>query len=170
MFILAMIKSFITDYSEEGNPLPVREFIKIAFRYLKSNFPLDFLVLIPFHWLLGDFMRESNYLFLIKSLRIIRGLDLLSVSKLKEIAKSHFKSKTEEAIKHDRSIGDDKENEHNNIGTVITIGFVGQTLILVFMLICSSYFGGVIWLLWCDYSKSHLLLDGETSFLDAYQM
>ena len=114
-----MIKSFITDYKDDAHPLPIRDIPKIAARYLKSDFLLDFAVLIPFHCLFGDFARESNYIFLIKSLRIIRGLDLLSVSKLKEIAKAYFKKKIEEKIAKDKSIGDDKFNEHNNIETVI---------------------------------------------------
>ena len=119
IFCMAMVKSFITDFRDDSHPLPIKDFIKIATRYFKTNFMLDLVVLIPFHWFFGEFIRESNYLFLIKSLRILRGLDLLSVSKLKEIAKAYFKRRTEKMIEQDRSIGDDKIKEHNNIETVI---------------------------------------------------
>lgn len=50
------------------------------------------------------------------------------------------------------------------------IGYVGNTVILVFILLALSYFGGILWLLWCDFSQHHINRPGEPNFLDTYDL
>ena len=57
------------------------------------------------------------------------------------------------------------DNDYNNIETVIYIGFIGKTLKMIFVLVSLSYFGGMLWLIWCDFSEYRLNEDWENTFL-----
>ena len=46
-FLLSMFIEFITDYTEEGDEAPTRHIGKIAKRYLKNGFVMDFIPLFP---------------------------------------------------------------------------------------------------------------------------
>lgn len=82
IFFFGIVKRAITDYIPPGEITPNRNFLQLASRYANDQFALDFLNLIPFHWMFGDFAREAKYLFFIKTTRIIRGLSLLNVDKI----------------------------------------------------------------------------------------
>ena len=47
-FLLNIVITFLVDYKDEGDPIPVRDFNKIANRYLYGDFALDIFTLIPF--------------------------------------------------------------------------------------------------------------------------
>ena len=45
--MIAMVIEFITDYTEEGEDAPTKDFGKIVRRYLKGSFAMDFIPIIP---------------------------------------------------------------------------------------------------------------------------
>jgi len=51
-FVFAMVIEFITDYTEEGDEVPTRDFSKIVRRYLKHGFVMDFIPLFPIQGIL----------------------------------------------------------------------------------------------------------------------
>ena len=46
-FLFNMLLKFITDYTEEGEKFPVKDWFKITTRYLKNGFITDLIPLIP---------------------------------------------------------------------------------------------------------------------------
>lgn len=48
IFGISVLLKFNLEFKLEDNPLPVRNYAKIADRYLKSEFIIDFIPLIPF--------------------------------------------------------------------------------------------------------------------------
>lgn len=82
-FLFGMIKSFITDYIEDGEIVPVRDLIKIGQRYInRGSFLLDFITIFPFPYVLRNYIRKSKVFFLFKLGRMIKGVQLFQVTKL----------------------------------------------------------------------------------------
>ena len=48
-FIISIILNFITDYVPDDNLTPVKDFRKIAVRYIKGDFTLHIIPVIPWH-------------------------------------------------------------------------------------------------------------------------
>jgi hypothetical protein len=48
IFGLSVLLKFNLEYKVEENPLPVRDYAKIADRYIKNEFIIDIIPLIPF--------------------------------------------------------------------------------------------------------------------------
>lgn len=47
-FCIQMIANFLTDFTVEGENYPTRDFNKIAKNYIKNDFLVDFIALLPF--------------------------------------------------------------------------------------------------------------------------
>jgi hypothetical protein len=76
-----MMTQFSLEYRNEGEKTPIRDPGKIAINYLKKDFALDLLTLIPFFFLNLKRYRE-NLFYLIKMLRIIKGFNLFDVPRI----------------------------------------------------------------------------------------
>jgi hypothetical protein len=80
IFALNILVRFITEFTPEGSPTPTRELSKIAVRYLKTTFPMEFITIIPFQLLnLGGYER---LFYLIKILRVFIGFKIFNVTKI----------------------------------------------------------------------------------------
>ena len=74
-FFVTMMLRFITDYTEEGDSLPVKSIPKIAKRYLYSyEFILDLAPQIPFRFMFKKIGRNVKLFLIIKVIRMIKGL------------------------------------------------------------------------------------------------
>ena len=51
VFVLSIIKIFLTEFKPDGISRPVRDLKKIATRYVSNGFPMDLLMVIPFNWI-----------------------------------------------------------------------------------------------------------------------
>ena len=88
-FTVTMLLHFITDYTPEGERVPIRELSKISKRYLFSQkFVLDFLTLIPFQILLRGQGHQVKVLYLIKIIRFMNGIKFFDVDMLYRTIKS----------------------------------------------------------------------------------
>lgn len=47
VFVISFLLNFIVDFKQDGSTIPVKDFKKIAMRYFKNDFLLDFIPLIP---------------------------------------------------------------------------------------------------------------------------
>ena len=84
-----MILRFITDYTPEGEHLPVRELSKISKRYLQSSsFIFDSITLIPFAIILRGLGSQVKLFYLIKIIRFMKGLNFFDVDLLYRNIKS----------------------------------------------------------------------------------
>ena len=88
-FTVTMFLHFVTDYTPEGERVPIRELSKISKRYFFSQkFLLDFLTLIPFQILLKGQGHQVKVLYLIKIIRFLNGIKFFDVDMLYRTIKS----------------------------------------------------------------------------------
>ena len=115
-----MIKCFLTDYRVEGESFPEKNFFKIAQRYLKGEFLIDFIPLVPIPLMLNlHTFPDGKLFYLLKIVRLKRGLEVFNVQAwirgLKEQKKEALIKKCEEHPE----IGEDNINDHNGILTIL---------------------------------------------------
>jgi hypothetical protein len=80
VFIMSILKNFSTEYKPDGISKPVRNIKKIATRYVNNGFPMDFLMVIPFHFLFGgDEVLNAKRFFFIKTYRLVKGIRIFNV-------------------------------------------------------------------------------------------
>ena len=82
IFTLSILFGFITDYLPRGEITPVKDIQSIAQNYSNNELITDILTWIPFHWIWGNWFREANLFFLIKTIRLKRAARLLSIQKM----------------------------------------------------------------------------------------
>ena len=78
IFAVAMLINCITEFYPDMESHPCRDLDKIVFRYLKDDFILDFVALLPLHWMF-NLSNRYNFLFAIKIVRLKRANELLNV-------------------------------------------------------------------------------------------
>lgn len=81
VFVLSIIINFTTEYKPDGISKPVRDFKKIAIRYLHNGFIMDLLMVIPFNYIFGR-RRNSKLAYFIKTYRLVKGIRIFNVSQL----------------------------------------------------------------------------------------
>ena len=89
IFLIYIILQFFKSYSPEGGGdlvKPVRYWTDIIFHYLRNDFLMDFIPIIPFQFLTLKRNRERLF-FLLKVLRIFKGTKMLSQRKLMRVIK-----------------------------------------------------------------------------------
>ena len=106
-FAVAMIVEFITDYTDEGNEAPTRDFHKIAKRYLKDGFVLDFIPLFPLQSILDAGNFRIKIFYLPKCLRFISGFKIFDIKAVNRTIKAWQHSWVMTQIKHDPLVAED---------------------------------------------------------------
>ena len=90
IFLIDLILSFFVDYKEESAPdKPVRDLGKIAINYLKTDFFLDFITLLPLNFY-HLYRRRHVLFFMVKMLRLYKGFALFDVPKIMEVVKKAY--------------------------------------------------------------------------------
>ena len=85
VFSISMIFKFIKEYTPQGEQDPCRDLSMISARYLKGSFLTDLIPLIPLHWIINFRLhRWCNILFLVKVMRIWKGLHVFDVRTIME--------------------------------------------------------------------------------------
>ena len=74
IFVITLLKHFITDYTPDGEQTPVTNIKKISIRYLHNGFILDFILVIPFFFLFKNIGEQAKLFLFIKTYRVVRGL------------------------------------------------------------------------------------------------
>ena len=74
-----MISKFFVEFTVEGDTMPTRNINKIIYRYLTTNFIIDFIPLIPFSFFL-DLNGKEKHFYIIKVMRLVNGFRILDVS------------------------------------------------------------------------------------------
>jgi hypothetical protein len=151
IFVINILLSFITEYMPESSQNPERDLSKIATRYLKTEFPLEFITVVPFQLLnLGGYQR---LFYLVKIARLHIGFKVFNVHKIMQNIKEILRRRSVERIKSDPEFGEDTEKDNNNISTLIMIGSSLKIILLIIIILNISYFLGIIWFIFCDLSN-----------------
>jgi len=86
--LLVFLMEFITEYKQPMSEKKVRSIKLIAKNYIKTEFFIDVLMLIPWNWIVH--FNGSHYLFVIKVLRLREAFDILDVKKFYSQLKGIF--------------------------------------------------------------------------------
>ena len=82
IFLLDIVRTFLTEFTKDGETVPCRDLMKIAVRYLDSDFKMDFICWLPF-WELGVNFKVHKFarvLFIVKCYRIFKAMRIFDVS------------------------------------------------------------------------------------------
>jgi len=82
IFTISIVINFLTEFTESGETQPNRNLKHIALRYIHSNFLIDILAWVPFHYFVSIDNKFIRWAFLIKIIRIVEGIQLIDVSKM----------------------------------------------------------------------------------------
>jgi hypothetical protein len=107
VFLISLLLKFNLEYKEIDSPVPVRNYGKIAKRYLKDEFFIEALPLVPF----PIFIRMQGleqYLYFIKVIRILKCTRVLDKEKFMILYKRVSKWNVDRIIENDPIQAEDK--------------------------------------------------------------
>lgn len=149
IFLVAFLLNFLVEYTPKGEEKPVRDIKSIAWNYLKGNFALDFIPLIPLQFI--DLPGGKERLFIIiKLIRIFNGLKVFQVRSIMSYIDKYFQAKLDNIIENDPELAEDKNVDSTNIGFLLTLNSMLQILKLVIIILNISYFLGFFWYIVSD--------------------
>lgn len=120
IFLVAFMLNFLVEYTPKGEEKPVREYKKIAWNYLKGNFALDFIPLVPLQFI--DLPGGKERLFIvIKLIRIFNGIKVFKVRSIMSYIENYFHTKLDNIIENDPELAEDKNVDSTNIGFLLTL-------------------------------------------------
>ena len=95
-FLVAIGKNFLTDFKPIGAIEPIRDLASIAQRYVWGEFPMDFIMLFPFHWISNiELHRLGNFIFFLKVYRLKRAEDLISIRKVTKFLQQYLRNRAD---------------------------------------------------------------------------
>ena len=152
-FLISMYSNFMTDYLPEGSSEPVRDLQKIAIRYLKGDFFMQFLALIPFTFFI-EIDRVFVHLYLLKVSRAFNAIKFFDVQKIFNNIKMIVRNQTIAMITKDPLVGEDTSSDHNQVEFLLLVKYMIRTVKLVVIILNFSYFGGLSWLIMCEINSN----------------
>lgn len=93
MFAVDIILKFLKSFTKDGETMPTIDLAKIAQRYLKGQFALDFIPLIPLFSIFT--FKGHGHLYIVKCIRIINGFSLFNVSEMMADIRTFFSKRLE---------------------------------------------------------------------------
>jgi hypothetical protein len=81
-FIISMAFEFRTDFEPSPGENIIKDPIKIALRYINSQFAFDLLAIIPFNFFITIKYGYGRLFYLVKLLRLFKGFQILNVANL----------------------------------------------------------------------------------------
>ena len=91
-FLFSMGIKFLTNYTEEGEKFPVKDWFKIAKRYLNNGFVTDLVALIPCQWIFTHGAYKVKVLYLPKVIRFMSGFEIFDIRHLNKVVKQWHKN------------------------------------------------------------------------------
>ena len=143
---------FLVEYTPPGQLVPVKDISLISMRYLKGEFLKDFIPIIPLQMVkMGD-NGDERLFYLIKIMRLIKGLQVFDVANIMEIIKKQYQKKLDKIILERPDLAENTLLDNNNISRLITINNVLRIFKLVLIILNISYFLGFAWFIVCELS------------------
>ena len=106
IFTIDIAVNFLTEYRDVGETQPIRQFEKIAQRYIQGEFLLDLVAWFPIHYIIDrkDIFRLS-WIFLLKLVRFYKAIKLLNVSKIMKFVRKILAQRTQDIINNEPNEG-----------------------------------------------------------------
>jgi len=149
----------------------------MAYHYITGDFFIELLPLLPLHLVPRSQFEEEQRLglfYLIKLIRLIRGIELLDVQKIMVHVRAYQKDKLEKFSQQYKN-NPDRATGRNGLGEMITVSYILRTMRMVIDILSFSYFLGMGWLILCrildhfvERDEQGLVLNPEGHFLDNF--
>ena len=150
-FLIFMIIHFLTDFTREGENIPVSDIGDIAYHYFETDFLSDLIPLLPFSFFVDNgFHSFYRLLFCIKVIRVKTGLTAFDAGKIFRDIKDGFTKRLTAKIKKYPEIETDMFTDHNQMEKQMIIGYLLKSFKLVMIIFNGSYFLGMFWLIYCE--------------------
>jgi hypothetical protein len=148
-FLLGVFRSFFLEYHDEETQKPVRDFRKIAKRYLQADFIFDIIALssVPLQNYLKD-KWTPDQIRVLYFLRVIRGTQFASILQSQvfdSVIKAWFRSNLNASIARNATRQEDSKQDNNKIMHQICFRYFFLVVRLVISIILLSYILGTIW-------------------------
>lgn len=147
VFVCSLLKNFLTEYRADGVAKPVRDYKKIATRYLSNGFILDFLMIVPFAQFFISLTEYSRLFLLIKTYRLVKGLKIFNVSIIIQRIQAQQMDNIKSKIAKNPELGMEQNIDLNSIEKILTLRYFLQTAKLVIILLNISFFVGILFLI-----------------------
>jgi hypothetical protein len=148
IFAMDMCVQFLLEFKPEDQYNKVRDLTEIAKRYIKGQFAIDVIALIPFSSFFNGQQRKLWYI--IKIVRIQKGYHLLSSNTFMRQVKMLFSKNLERIIQNEPELAENSDLDNNNIMLILMISYFFKTFKLVIIILTVSYFIGMVWYIYCD--------------------
>lgn len=150
-FVVDLIMQFFIYKPNIGEDEDVKTQLELASEYFFGGFFLDFITVMPLYHIFSGIWKQARILYLIKLVRLYRGIQLLNTSAIM----GFLKGLVERHINNIISSGDiekanDREHDRNYIRHIVLAGHVVRTLKLVIILSSISYLFALIWYIICS--------------------
>lgn len=117
VFILSIVFKFRLTYVNDGETIPTRDVGLIATKYLKNEFVLDLIPMIPFEHLL-DLGGKEKHLYFIKIIRLYNCSKILNSKYITAYVMKVYNNHLERRIERDDKYGDGKLGENKDLDLV----------------------------------------------------
>lgn len=157
-----VLLSFFVEYTDPRTNENVRDLSKISWNYLTTQFITDLIPLIPL-----QAVRIQNFqrlFYLIKLIRLQRGLELFNVTALMQRVEYFNKMKLKNLIDTDPEEAEDIIVDNNKIQTRVMVSFLLKIVRLVVIISNISYFLGFLLYIAFDMIMEHMGDPGDSRY------
>ena len=163
IFTISIILKMLTSYLPDGESSPVTDHKLIFTRYRDTELQRDFIAWIPIV-LFVDCSKQYFYrlFYTVKVIRITKAIEKFNVGYIMSKVKINSINKIKEEIKNNPNIGDDTVTDHNRIEYIMKIGYGLKIFKLVVVILNTSYFVGIMFMIMADFSRSVAYELGDT--------
>ena len=158
LFAIYIILQFFQTFQDKNKLIEVRSFKRIAKRYLKFWFYIDFISIIPFELMISkeDFY---NYFKLFRLLRLPKFIQTIDVKRFDNLMGNIITQRN-------------KENGNKKLKLLFNIRYIFKIIRLIIMASIITYILGCFWYIYCYYIYLYRIdfNDDEDSFIIKYHL
>ena len=158
LFFIYIVLQFFHTYQDKDKLIEVRSFKKIAKRYLKAWFLIDFISIIPFE-ILTTKKNFSNYIKLIRLIRLLKFIQTIDVKRFDNLMGNIITQRN-------------KENGNKKLKLLFNIRYIFKIIRLIIMASIITYILGCLWYVYCYqiYLYRINFNEDENSFIIKYNL
>ena len=159
-FAIFIILQFFQTYQDRATLLIITDFKKIALRYIKRWFFIDFISIIPFELFFSSSDSNLKYFKMIRFLRLPKFIQTIDVKRFDNLAAS-FLTKGE------------NEDASKRINVIFNIRYFFKIIRLMIMASILAYVLGCVWYLICLYvfnNRFNMGYPEEDTFFTTYKI
>lgn len=146
IFLFDMILTCFVEYTE--HEVTIREISTITSHYIKTDFLLDLIPLLPFERLFIGNNHEKIF-FIIKTIRLGKGYQFFSIEAIINEVKKFYKEKSQRLVASGSEKAYDTTMDHNKVNQIIFIHHCLKTVKLIVLILNFSYFFSIGWIIVC---------------------